>query len=85
MDSIKAGRTILSDMDYAALLLLQARLAGKTTLLGTLAGYGGAKLISDMWDTIVKIPIIGWLLGAVGDDTKKAFNDVSANANTGFL
>lgn len=85
MDSIKAGKTILSDIDYAALLLLQARLAGKATLLGTLAGYGGAKTISDMWDAIIEIPGVGWLLGLIGADVKEMVNDVSSSATSGFL
>lgn len=85
MDSIKAGKTLLSDMDYAALLLLQAKLAGKMTVLGTLAGYGGAKLLSDFWDAITSIPMLGWLLDWLGKDVKLKFNDLSTSATSGFL
>lgn len=86
INDIRTGKWAFSTADYIAYLILQARLAGKLSVVGTLAGYGGAKIIDESWDAIVAIPGLGWLLDALGADAKKAFCDVSTSDYvSGFL
>lgn len=86
IDSIRTAKALFSDADYAAYLLLQVKLAGKTSLVGTLAGYGGSKLLAESWEAIQNIPGFGWLLGIAGESTRTILNDVSSDKySSGFL
>lgn len=82
VESVRLGHTILSDIDYGALLFIQASLVGVPSLIGNLGGYGGAKLISESWGVVKSIPLLGWLLDYIGEGVESKFNDMSIHGKT---
>lgn len=82
VESVRLGHTILSDIDYGALLFIQASLVGIPSLIGNLGGYGGAKLISESWGVVKSIPLLGWLLDYIGEGVESKFNDMSIHGAT---